>query len=206
MKVLHKIENDSLVLYREKWGAIAFSSALAIGCAIFGWVFKDLAYPDSKIIAFKWGGYFFYGVGILIIIQLLSMLRTIFRNNGLHSIIFNKSKLIISPHISFESFEYDWAEIKSITLIKKYSRTDIEGTSNVKNAMIINFVSDKFKNDSLLQRGKRDQDISPEGNIYTLKTFPKKLPINDFLLTLKKFVPDTIEIETKDEYSDERVA
>ncbi len=185
-----------LILYRDKYGVIAYALALALACLGFGLGFIYLA--EGKVVMQIFGG-FFALVGVLLLAGLPRYGRRLRSDDGAVLLRASREGLALAPVLNMAPVHYDWPAIERIVLTGKLVTRQYSETGYSWNQLLVFFRTDTDTTASqwadILDNSRRQRFLAPSGQRVSILDFPKRERAR-IANTLRTFAPQQVDIQT----------
>lgn len=185
-----------LILYREKYGVIAYALALALVCLGFGVVFIYLA--DGNLFMQIFGG-FFALIGVLLLSSLPRCGRRLQSDDGAVLLRASREGLALAPVLNMAPVHYDWQAIERIVLTGKLVTRQYSETGYSWNQLLVFFRTDTDTAASpwadILDNSRRQRFLTPSGQDVSTVDFPKRERAR-IANALRTLAPQQVDIQT----------
>lgn len=195
MQLRVKFTDDSIIIYREKWGAIFTQLAIAIVCLAIAISFYFLG-ADKAPLAFL---IIFCGMfscaGTAMLATLPRQSKIIFANDGAQMMVANQTGISLAPYLGSPAKYNAWERVAEIILTEKFQiiETYADDSSFLRQQLIVILTADAHKKGHWLNELGSGITKSGEGRAYLCCDYPKKYR-DDIYLALKKLVPSNVGI------------
>lgn len=169
-----KLSGGNAVVYRKRWGVIAFASFMAVICFGAGAAFYSilLREPKSAIaIPFAGIGLLFALFGLLILRDVLRKAGTWLRDGAVPLVTANRTGLTIAANYSARPQTYPWSSISEIILAKSLDIIESD-ESKWTNHQFILMLRPQAQPKTIWEQMKAQIAKSGEGKLYLSTDFP----------------------------------
>ena len=195
MKVFSRKRPDSFGFYREMWGTMAYTLLIAFSCLGMGATFSFYVYQESGQVAFQYGGYFFMGIGALVLYSCLGYFPKIIKDKGSLVLKLSKDEILLSPSPGGVYANYQWGQINKLVFAEKFKDEQYSETTHANRQLIIYFSHLHFKDEGIIESSKNFRVTGINGQKVSLIPFPKE-DISLIIKEMREIAPTSIIIES----------
>jgi|GEM_PF-1576995 len=194
MSLRVKYADGSIIVYREKWGAIAYQ--LAIGCvcifiAIYFYMIGAAKAPTAFLVIFC--GMFSLG-GAAVLVRLPRQAKLILSNDGAQILHANASGISLTPYLGGLPRYDAWSVLSELILADTFNVIYADGDSDsYRCRLIVVFKPDAHQKGHWLNEFGSGVAKSGEERAYLLGEYPRQSR-EQVHHALKRLVPNTLPI------------
>jgi hypothetical protein len=204
MQLRVKFTDDSIIIYREKWGAIFTQLAVAIVCVSIAAVFYYLGASKAPPVFLIIFCGMFSLAGVAMLATLPRRAKQILANDGAQIMVANPTGISVAPYFGSAAKYNVWGSLSELILTEKLQITESHADDNslLRHQLIVMFTADAHKKEHWLNEFGSGITKSGEGRAYLCFDYPKKYR-NEICLALKRLVPSNVAIRicTKVEFN-----
>lgn len=190
MRLKSFVATDRLVIYREKWGALAAFALLGTGCLAFAVGFYWLMVYDAKVsnlFVTLFCGLFGLAGG-LILLRLPELYRQFRKEKGLHELVADRLGITLPQGLGAASRIFPWSEVAELRLAENLKLIDPDETVYVTRAIVIFLHQAPDAQGGWLERVRLGVSRSGKKRPYLLGYFPRYQGAT-ILAALRSLVP-----------------
>lgn len=198
MRLKLLLTEREVLIYREKWGVIAYVATLGGAClaiAAFSYFFlsNQAGVPKPFLIAFS---SLFGLVGAAVMLRLPAMANKAFEERGAHVLSADSLGISISANIGAKRLSVLWTSIEEVVVAKNFKTLEIGETNYVGRAVIVFLMRDEFDSWSFADRINAAVSRSGSGRPYLHVPFPRN---EESILTqaLHQYAPAPVQVRTE---------
>jgi len=195
MQVRLKSNPGEIIVYREKWGTLAFGMAMGLVCVAFGVGFFSVAYeqagPPRPFVAILCG--IFVLAGLAVLVRLPQQSRQLFADDGMPILVANASGLTLSPNLGSEPLQLAWNGIAEIVVAEKMRIVDSDETSFLWREIVVYLSIGATGADHWWSRAKNGINLSGTDRPFVLVAFPRGQG-QGVCAALRKLAPDAVQV------------
>jgi len=195
MRLRLKQTSEAVIIFREKWGTLAFAAVSSLACALFPiwfyWLMGDHAGSSKPfLIAFC---SVFCIAGLAFLSRLPLHFRQALADNGVQFVVVDRTGIALTPNLGSEKKHYDWLSVKEVVLAEKLKIIDSDGTVFLWRSVVV--FLDKRSHNSLdwLKKIQEGISISGKGRPYLLAGYPRG-ESRTLECAIRPLVPDTVSV------------
>lgn len=197
MKLKMSVNGEKAVVYREKWGTIAFITLLGGGCLIFPILFywqSSSSQPGSLqgVFALLYG--LFALAGLAILIRLPRYIGQLLNDNGAHMIVADASGISLTAILGIGSQHWPWNSITEVTLAERLGIIDHDEAAFRNHSLVCFLPATQYESLGWLNRLKFGVAKSGKGRTYLTCRYPPDKGL-EFESALRQFAPDSVSIK-----------
>ena len=173
MQLRSKLTNEALIVYREKWGTLAFAAGMGLSCLAFGIGFDRLmrdsaGAPGIPLLLFC---AVFVLAGSLILLTLPRHARRLRLDDGLHVLVADAAGIALTPNLGAATQRIAWSSVTEIVLSEQLRIVDADETSFLRRTVVM-FVSNDGAANSVVHI-RSGIATSGTGRGYLLGDYPR---------------------------------
>lgn len=173
MKLGLRIDDKAAVIYREKWGTLAFAFGMALVCIAFGLGFYNLmaphAGPSHGLLTFLCA--VFALAGVLFLVRLPGYVGKAVADDGILLVRVDASGITIMANLGAPVKHYAWTTVQEVVLAERLRTVESDETGFSWNALIV-FLSPDAPPVPWMERAQAGVSDSGEGRRYVSSVFP----------------------------------
>lgn len=174
MKLGVRREGGDVVIYREKWGALALAVVLGgflTGFAAWFYVAGARDSPRLFVVPFCLA---FGGVGLAIFARLPIDARRWFAEDGAVTLRAGSSGVDVATLPGADPRHFPWSSIAEVALARTLKSVESDETNYNWNALVVFFQSREAAGGSWFELAKLGLGRTAEGRVYLLVSYPRK--------------------------------
>ena len=175
MQLRWKFTCDEVLIYREKWGTLAFAAIAGAGCLAFSiWFYWLMRTPATLMSPFLILFCATFGVfGAVVLFRLPGHARQVLKDKGAKLFVANPSGLTLTPNLGTEAKYLAWPAVAELVLAEKLRIVDSDETAFLSRAIIVFQPTGMHASATWLDRVKSGVAKSGEGRPYFLAQYPR---------------------------------
>ena len=204
MQLRVKFADETIIIYREKWGAIVTQLAVAIVCITIAAVFYYLGAPKAPpVFLIIFCGMFSFA-GVASLATLPRHVKQILANDGAQIMVANPTGISVAPYLGSAAKYNAWGSLTELVLTEQLQITESHADDNsfLRHQLIVMFTADAHRKGHWLNELGSGITKSGEGRACIYCDYPKKYR-DDIYSALKKLVPSSVGVRicTKVEFN-----
>ncbi len=195
LKLRHSV--TELLIYRERWGAIAYGSTLGVACvavAVGSYFLSNQAgVPKPFFIAFS----LLFGLaGAALLLRLSAESKEFAAKGGAHVLSADSWGISITANLGARKQRVLWTSIKGVVLAKRFKTIDIGESSYLGRAVIVFLTDDEYDSLSVLDRINVGASRSGGDRPFLYVPYPERQ--EELLIgVLREFAPDSVRVRSE---------
>lgn len=175
MQLRSKLTDEEAIIYREKWGTLAFAAALGFACVAFAigfyWLSSDHAGPSKPFLIVFCS---IFGIaGLALLIRLPIQARQVIADNGVRIVVANRTGITLRPNFGAEEKHYTWSTVAEVVLAEKLKIVGSDETTFLWRSIVVFLSRETHKSTTWLDRLTSGMSISGKGHRYLLGSYPR---------------------------------
>jgi hypothetical protein len=198
MRLKLRRSDTELVIYREKYGAIAYVAALGVAClvvAVGAYFLSNRAGTAGPfLIAFS----LLFGLaGAAVLLRLPAESQKFGDEGGAHVLSADSLGICVSANLGARRQSVLWTTIEEVVLAEKLKMLERCETTLVGRAVIVFLLKDEYESWSPLDRINAGASLSGSGRPYLHVPFPKhhQAPL---LEGLRRYAPSRLDVRAEE--------
>lgn len=173
MKLKLRLSDTELLIYRAKWGVIAYGSTLGVACMAVAagayFVSNQARTPAPYLIAFS---LLFGLVGAALLLRLPAEARKIVAEGGAHVFSADRWRISVTANLGARRQFVLWTSVDEVVFAKSLKIIQFGETTYVGRAAIVFLLKDEYDSWSVLDRINAGASLSGSGRPYLHVPFP----------------------------------
>jgi hypothetical protein len=174
MKLKLRQSDKELLIYREKWGVIAYVSILGLACLIIAagayFLSNETGAPSTFLIVFS---LFFVFAGAALLLRLPVESKKAAGEGGFHVFSADSWGIAITADLGARKQTVSWASIEEVALAQKFKTIEFGETTHLGRTIIVFLTKDEYSTWSVLDRINAGASRSGSGRAYLHVPFPQ---------------------------------
>lgn len=174
MRLKLRLSDTELLIYREKWGAIAYSFTLGVACMVVAagayFVSNQPRTPKPFLIAFS---LLFGLVGAAFLLRLPAESRKFVAEGGAHVFSADRWRISVTANLGARKQFVLWTSVEEVVFAKSLKIIEFGETTYVGRAAIVFLLKDEYDSWSIADRINAGASLSGSGRPYLHVPFPR---------------------------------
>ncbi|PPD45490.1 MAG: hypothetical protein CTY15_03620 [Methylocystis sp.] len=167
-------EGGDVVIYREKWGALALGVVLGAFLTGFAVWFYSMGARDAPMLFVVPFCLAFGGAGLAILARLPIDARRWFAEDGAVTLRAGASGVDVAPLPGADPKQFPWSAVAEIALVRTLKSVESDETNYNWNALVVFLQSREAAGASWFELAKLGLGRTAEGRVYLLVSYPRK--------------------------------
>jgi hypothetical protein len=197
MRLKLQLSDTELLIYREKWGVIAYAATLGVACMVVAagayFVSNQPHTPKPFPIAFS---LLFGLVGAALLLRLPAESRKFVAEGGAHVFSADRWRISVTANLGARRQIVLWTSVEELVFAKSLEIIQFSETTYVGRAAIVFLLKDEYDSWSVLDRIDAGASLSGSGRPYLHVPFPMnhEAPLIE---ALRQYAPALVNVRAK---------
>lgn len=198
MDLQYRLDHNQLLIYREKWGTLAFVAILSAGCLAlaitFYWLTRDHS-ATTRIVPQLCSAAF--GIAACaILFHLPRFTKRLHKDDGAIVLGATAAGITLTPSLMANEKRLVWSDVEEFVLAEKLRIVESDETSYRRRVIIVFLTAPALKADNWLERLKTSISRSARGRLYLLCSYPRGQAVT-IQAALRQFAPDSVRVRVQ---------
>ncbi|MBK7053209.1 MAG: hypothetical protein KBE07_11590 [Rhodoferax sp.] len=196
MKLKLRLSEREVLVYREKWGVIAYGAALGCACLVFALGFYFVSNQPRTPKAFLVFSLLFGLVGAALLLRLPAMAKKTIDESGAHVFSADSWGISVTANLGARRQSVLWTSIEELVLVKNFKTIELGETTYVGRAVLVFLLKDEYDSWSVSDRINAGASRSGSGRPYLHVPFPSNQE-DPLAEALRQCVPARVNVRTE---------